>query len=71
MIHDSDVVGYKILSNVYQHIIKTLLNNSGKNVHNTLQGIFRGETQEEVIENIKVVGNTINNSIHSSQFTDV
>lgn len=63
-VHAADAAGYKILAGVYESLIKTLLRNEGADIHEGLTKLFRGEdAAEEVIENLKVVGAVLNNSV--------
>lgn len=63
-VHPCDVVGYKVLAGVYESLIKTLLKNEGVNIQEHMARISRNEFKgEPVIENVKVVGNVLNNAV--------
>lgn len=63
-VHAADAVGYKVLIGVYENLIKTLFRNKGQSIHESMVTLFREETpSESVVENLKVVGNVLNNSI--------
>lgn len=62
-VHECDTPGYKILACGFEFLIKTLLKNAGKNVHEELAKIYRGESQADVIENVKVFGNMMSSAV--------
>jgi len=63
-VHESDSMGYTALSNAFETLIKVLLRNEGKNIHESLVKIFREDGFDSgIVENVKVVGNVISNSL--------
>lgn len=64
LVHESDISGYKILAKAFENLMKILIKNEGKNIHESLVKIFRENGDDEnVVENIKVVGTTISNAV--------
>lgn len=61
--HECDIVGYKVLSGAFENLIKTLLKNEGKNVHQSLEKINKDGCPADVIENVKVFGNMMTSSV--------
>lgn len=63
-VHESDVSGYRILASAFENLMKTLIRNEGDNIHERLTRIFREEgVDEQVVENVKVVGTTVSNAV--------
>lgn len=63
-LHECDVSGYKVLSKAFENLLKILIKNENKNIHETLVKIFREEdVQKHVVENIKVVSTSISNAV--------
>jgi T-complex protein 1 subunit zeta len=65
-VHESDVVGYNVMIKVYETLIKTLLKNEGSNINERMVKLMREDhsNDESVVENVKVVGNVLNNSVY-------
>lgn len=63
-VHEADVVGYKIVAAGFENLIKVLLKNADESVQESFIRVFR-ETgvNENIVENIKVLGECITNSI--------
>ncbi|KAI5148794.1 T-complex protein 1 subunit zeta [Enteropsectra breve] len=62
-VNSLDMVGYKILSNVFENMIKVLMRNSGAEIFKTLSELHSSRSTEDVVENARVVGSVINNSV--------
>lgn len=63
-VHEGDAVGYQILSNAFENLIKILLKNECKSIHEGLVKVLRDDGPDHsVVENIKVVGNVFSNAI--------
>ncbi|KAI5168576.1 T-complex protein 1 subunit zeta [Pancytospora epiphaga] len=63
-VHAVDAVGYQILGSVYEDVIKVLLRNEGANINERMAMLFRKECgTAKVIENAKVLGSVLNNSV--------
>lgn len=66
-LHEADVSGYKVLSKAFENLMKILIKNENKNIHESLVKIFREEKcDESVVENIKVVSTSISNAVITS-----
>lgn len=63
-VHESDAVGYQILSNAFENLIKILLKNECKNIHENLARVLKEDMPDHsIVENIKVVGNVLSNAV--------
>lgn len=63
-VHECDAAGYQILANAFENLIKILLKNECKNIHEGLAKVFREDDPDlSVVENIKVVGSVFTNAV--------
>lgn len=64
-VHEADSVGYSIVSNAFEFLIKVLLKNEGLNIHENLVRIYKElSVDESIVENVKVVGSSISHAIY-------
>jgi len=63
-VHESDTIGYGVIAKAFEQLIKTLLRNDDKDIHESMIRIFREkDVDKSVVENIKVVNSSIANAV--------